>query len=718
MTNSAYNRGPKVNQQVMPAMAPPGQRGPQGADEVSDWIIKENMRNNPGQTWAKRPSGSGRGWIVYRVKDGEQGAPQQKSSPNQAVSQQDRSPENRKTPKADLGAEQRIATAGETVPIVFGKRVNDNGGIWVQPSLVRAGSNFFVGSFLFPISQGQIVSSPVKHRVWVGLSNMAFLADQTITISAIYNSAATLAANPGTCPILGAGLYCGNETYSYLTEPLPASGEQTQRQDFLGTSYYGVRRIARGTGNTTNSALNATIEVFDNVTGADLTSAWWGYFGLPTNSEILINAVITSTGTITGGYGVGVVQDFIGGTNIPAGTASGYIAPPDPVLAAIGSSGSVTWKYTATSVDNQINPGLPASTGTLEAVQEEYVVSKYANPSSTPTANNSAFADITFLKVVGDIYDPPESGSYPTTTRQLSVYYEQGVSVDLYSVGLVGGVYTQGASNQLVDLAMYLFTIYKRTSNTDPDVAAPIYTGNMEDLAAFCDEYGLHFNGVISNSLNIVEFLSETAPYFLLSFQSNGGQYRFEPLLPLNGSQEIDITALTPVATFTEDEILPGSFSKTYVAAADKTDVTATVLYRLNGPDAIGTQQSVQVRYSGVSLDAPVEQFDMSDFCANRDHAVIYAKHYLVRRKYSVHSISFATPLSTAGLKPTDVIKIQRQRITSTGDNRTEIEWYQITTINHQTDGITSIEAAQFPVNGSDIARISNDVLNGTFTVV
>ena len=718
MTNSAYNRGPKVNQQVMPAMAPPGQRGPQGADEVSDWIIKENMRNNPGQTWAKRPSGSGRGWIVYRVKDGEQGAPQQKSSPNQAVSQQDKSPDNRKTPKADLGAEQRIATAGETVPIVFGKRVNDNGGIWVQPSLVRAGSNFFVGSFLFPISQGQIVSSPVKHRVWVGLSNMAFLADQTITISAIYNSAATLAANPGTCPILGAGLYCGNETYSYLTEPLPASGEQTQRQDFLGTSYYGVRRIARGTGDTTNSALNATIEVFDNVTGADLTSAWWGYFGLPTNSEILINAVITSTGTITGGYGVGVVQDFIGGTNIPAGTASGYIAPPDPVLAAIGSSGSVTWKYTATSVDNQINPGLPASTGTLEAVQEEYVVSKYANPSSTPTANNSAFADITFLKVVGDIYDPPESGSYPTTTRQLSVYYEQGVSVDLYSVGLVGGVYTQGASNQLVDLAMYLFTIYKRTSNTDPDVAAPIYTGNMEDLATFCDEYSLHFNGVISDSLNIVEFLSETAPYFLLSFQSNGGQYRFEPLLPLNGSQEIDVTALTPAATFTEDEILPGSFSKTYVAAADKTDVTATVLYRLNGPDAIGTQQSVQVRYSGVSLDAPVEQFDMSDFCANRDHAVIYAKHYLARRKYSVHSISFATPLSTAGLKPTDVIKIQRQRITSTGDNRTEIEWYQITTINHQTDGITSIEAAQFPVNGSDIARISNDVLNGTFTVV
>jgi hypothetical protein len=640
--------------------------------------------------------------------------PQQRATPNQAATQQDKSPNNRKTPKADLGAQQRIATAGETVPIVFGKRVSDNGGVWVQPSMARAGSYFFKGSFLFPVSQGQIVSSPVKHRVWVGLSNMAFLADQTITISAIYNSAATLAASPGTCPILGSGLYCGNETYSYLYAFRQASGTFTERLAEIDTTYTGFRTVARGSGNTTNTGFYMTIDaVYDNNTGSDITSAYFAYFGISSSTQFLFNGRFDSSLNLIGGGAIGTVQDFIDDPVFGLGYASPATWP-----AAIGASGNVTFVWAFDSIDNQLNPSNPATTGMLDGVQEEYVVSQYANPASTPTANNSAFADITFLKVVGDIYDPPESGSYPTTTRQISVYYEQGVSVDLYSVGLVSGVYTQGASNQLVDLAMYLFTIYKRTSNTDPDVAAPIYTGNMEDLAAFCDEYSLHFNGVISDALNIVEFLSETAPYFLLSFQSNGGQYRFEPLLPLNGSQEIDVTALTPAATFTEDEILPGSFSKTYVAAADKTDVNVTVLYRFNDPASIGTQQSVQVRYSGVSLDAPVEQFDMSDFCANRDHAVIYAKHYLARRRYSVHSISFATPLSIAGLKPTDVIKIQRQRITNTGDNRTEIEWYQITTINHQTDGTTSIEAAQFPVSGSNIATISNQVLNGTFTVV
>jgi len=715
MTNSAYNRGPKITQQLVGRPYLPGEkRPPQGADELSDAIVASMNKNNPGQTWAKRPSGSGRGWIIYRVKDGQQAAPQQKAAPNQAVTQQDKSPANRKTPKADLGAQQQIATAGETVPIVFGKRVSNNGGIWVQPALVRAGSNFFKGSFLFPVSQGQIVSSPVKHRVWVGLRNMAFLADQTITISSIYNTAASLAASPGTCPILGAGLYCGNETYSYVAETYTPSGTITVRQDYQGTSYWGFRTIARGSGDTTNIGLGGTVEFFDNVSGADLTTAWFAAIGLPANTVFAFNyAVDYVPTTAPAAAAIGVVQDYIGD---PAGI--GYLPPNPSFHASIGSSGSISEVWTMTGVISPLISALPSTTGTLEAVQYEYVVSKYADPSSTPTADNSAFADITFLKVVGDIYDPPESGSYPTTTRQISIYYEQGVSVDLYSVGLVGGVYTQGASNQLVDLAMYLFTIYKRTSNTDPDVAAPIYTGNMQDLATFCNAYSLHFNGVISDALNIVEFLSETAPYFLLSFQSNGGQYRFEPLLPLTSSQLIDGTALTPAATFTEANILPGSFSKTYVAAADKTDVNATVLYRLNSPDAIGTQQSVQVRYSGVSLDAPVEQFDMSDFCANRDHAVLYAKHYLARRRYSVHSISFATPLSTAGLTPTDVIKIQRQRITSTGDNRTEIEWYQITAINHQTDGTTSIEAAQFPVDGSNIATINDEVLNGTFTVV
>ena len=636
------------------------------------------------------------------------GYPAPKSPPNQSITNRDRSPANRKTPAADLGAEQRIATAGETVPILFGKRVSDSGGVWIQPALVKAGSYFFKGSFLFPVSQGEIVSSPVKHRTWVGLRSMAFLADQTITISNIYNSAASLAASPGTCPVLGSGMYCGTETYSYVAEVMPSSGEATIREDWFTGLYGGIRTIARGTGDTSNSVILYTIQVFDNISGADISAAYFAAAGLPSNTQFAIN----QTGSAT--YGCGLVDtplDLIDDPNYGVG----YI-DPSPFWLAF-SSGSVTFKRTVVGVNNQFYLTNPASTGTLTGVQTEYVISKYPDPASTPTADNSSYADITFLKVVGDIYDPPEAGSYPTTTRQISVYYEQGIKVDLYSVDAAGS--TQGASNQLVDLAMYLFTSFKRqAAGTTPDVSRPILTTNMPTVASFCNNYSLHFNGIISESVNIIELIAETAPFFLLSFISTGGQYRFAPVLPLNGSQQISTATLSPAATFTEDEILPGSFSKTYVSAAEKSDVNVTVLYRNNEPDTIGTQQSVQVRYNGVSLDAPVEQFDMSDFCSNRNHAIIYAKHFLARRRYSVHAIEFETTLDTTGLIPTDIIRVQKQRISSAGDNRTETEYYQITGIDHNTDGTTSIEASQFPVHGSTVPTISNEVLNGSFTVV
>ena len=661
----------------------------------------------PANKWLKKLLKKKR--IRHWLKSASLGPSAIKTPPNQATANRDRSPANRKTPAADLGEQQKIAVAGETVPILFGKRVSNNGGVWIQPSLVKAGSYFFSGSFLFPVSQGEIVSTPSKQYVWVGLRNMEFLDDQSITISNVYNSAATITASPGTCPILGSGLYCGNETYSYIGETYTSgTAGFTRRQDYLADSYWAFRSVALGTGDTTNMAILFTLQVFDNVTGSDITAAYFAAIGFPVNTQFALNTAVPGSGTPCGG--IGVVQDFV----------SVGLAPPNPGLwTGIGASGSTTFTYTFVSFDIQYDPAFPSTPGgtQLSGLRYEYVVSKYADPDNTPVADNSSYADITFLKVVGDIYDPPSEGSYPTTTKQISVYYEQGVKVDLYSVDAAGS--TQGASNQLVDLAMYLFTSLKRNAaGTTPDVATPIFTSNLPTIASFCNQYSLHFNGIISESVNVIELIGETAPFFLLSFLSTGGQYRFAPALPINGSQQIDLSPLSPSATFTEDEILPGSFVKTYISAADKSDVNCVLLYRQNNPDAIGTQQTVQVRYSGVSLDAPTEQFDMTDFCSNRDHAIMYAKYYLARRKYTVHMIDFDTTLDTTGLIPTDIIKIERQRISSAGDNRTETEYYQITAIDHNIDGVTSIEAMQFPVNGSTVPIISNEVVNGSFTVV
>jgi hypothetical protein len=241
---------------------------------------------------------------------------------------------------------------------------------------------------------------------------------------------------------------------------------------------------------------------------------------------------------------------------------------------------------------------------------------------------------------------------------------------------------------------------------------------NLQALATFCTNTGLFFNGIIEQSVNVINYISSTAPFFLMSFISSNGRYSLQPLLPLTTGNQIKTTALTPVLTFTEDEIIPGSFEKQYIDADERRAVNISLTWREADPLIIGIQRTTTVRYPGTDSNAPTQQFDMTDFCTSAAHATLYGKYELARRKFSTHTISFTTPLLTTSLLPTQIIKIQRQRVNSRGDNRQEIEWYQVTDVKHSSAGITGISAAQFPVDGSDIAKISNEVVNGTFEVI
>jgi hypothetical protein len=639
-----------------------------------------------------------------------QAAPQEKTKPARAAVRLDNSPLSSKKPSSDIDKAQRIGTPGETIPIVFCRRAGTGiGGTWVQPSMVKSASKNFKGRFLYPISQGEIVGTPAKHRTYVGTRSLRFLTNQDIQLIHDYATAASLVAAPSVCPIGGAALFCGIETFSYLGQFFKAEvGAENVFSDRIEL-YQGIRQLTRGIGDTTNTVFKYTVQVFNSDTGEDITAAWEAFSGISPGTEFAEN-LNPATG---GGYAAGNIKDYV--------ADDGYYAPTSNAFnTALGLEDGARAVYveTVTEVDTQYNPSLPASTGELLGTQSEFIYTPYADPESTPTADNSAYADITFLRVTGDIYDPPSEGSFPTTTKQLFIFYGNGVRVDKYSLGLVGGVYLKQSSNQLVDLVMYLFTIYKQADGAaTSDIASPIFIDNLTSIAAFCDEYDLFFNGVLEETVNIIDLASALAPYFLLSFLSFGGQYRFEPLLPLTGDT-IKLTALTPAATFTEDEILPGSFSKSFYAVSDRQDFIATMLWREANPSEIGIQRTKQVSFTTTALDAPIEQFDMTDFCVTPEHAVIYAKYELAKRKFSTHSISFETALITTGLKPTDIIKIQRQRISSHGDNRTEIEWYQVTGISYGTDGGSTIEAEHFPVSSSDIAEISNSIINGSFRVL
>jgi hypothetical protein len=157
---------------------------------------------------------------------------------------------------------------------------------------VKTGSIDFVGQFLYAISQGQMVSSPVKHYAWVGTNNIKFLADTaSITLTHYYSSAATMEATPNACPITSGKIFCDLNSYSYL-QPLFGTSGYTERTSDYSQFYNVVSVITRGTGDTSNSVItipNASLGVYDNKTGNDVTSTYWSYLGINPASSIYNN---------------------------------------------------------------------------------------------------------------------------------------------------------------------------------------------------------------------------------------------------------------------------------------------------------------------------------------------------------------------------------------------------------------------------------------------
>jgi len=414
----------------------------------------------------------------------------------------DSTPTKSKKPQGEIGKQQVLATAGDTVPIVFCKRSSGVGGAWVQPSMVKTATNDFNGSFLYAITQGEMVSSPQRYLAWIGNENIGSKPG-SITLTHYYSSAATMAAAKNSCPITSGNIFCDLNTYSYLQEVF-GSGSFTDRLPSWDTLYNYYNIITRGTGDTSNSVVQiaeTNLTFINQDDGTDFTSAYWAAIGItPSPTAFVYWNAIYSGGTVIGGNTVGTIE------RIPA---SGYNAPVASYFTAIGANGPYSTIYQNATINNQINLSNPPSTGTLEGIQIEDHLSTYADPTApSASANFTSFADITFLEIDGNIFDAPSSGSYPTTTRQLCIYYDNGCKVDLYSAGLSGGVYTQGASNQFVDLAMHLFKIIKRVDGASTnDLAAPIDTSNLQDIASYCTNNATFCNGVIDQTLNAIDFI-------------------------------------------------------------------------------------------------------------------------------------------------------------------------------------------------------------------
>ena len=298
--------------------------------------------------------------------------------------------------------------------------------------------------------------------------------------------------------------------------------------------------------------------------------------------------------------------------------------------------------------------------------------------------------------------------------RQIHVFVREGLRVqrllDNYEVD---------HSDLFPDLALYLLEARLGPS-------ALIDYELLEESARFCDRQGLRFNGVLATPTNVRDFLNRIAPLQLLTVVQREGAIGLRPAVPVNGAGEIYVGPSLPRCLFDEETIVEGSFRMDYVPVAQRQPFVVEVLWRQQPEGNVGLIRATRVAYVDTPDDAPVEQYDLSEFCTDHVHAVKVAAAVLARRRHVTHTLSITTiPGSYAGsLVPGDVVEVALAR-TSSFERRVGVQLqgrleeprdhrflYQVNSVSTDRQGNVGLELTHWPVDESGASLVALDVAN------
>lgn len=574
-----------------------------------------------------------------------------------------------------LDKSQEYANAGETMPIVFCRRINDAGGVWISPPLLDSSSDNFQQTFVYLISHGQTTIPTNTQNYFVG---KRCLSDTGVASGIVFNIAHT--DNSAVCPLAGYAITCDHTNFNFLADPVsPTVGDYTQIRTVNEYATGAVIRVKPIYSSASPPAMTTyTLTVFrtDNSTGSTTT------VGTITTS---------STGNI------GSISDTT-------------------------TAGNYTYTIETTAI---VTAGL---------VDPETILVEFRQSNTFPTSydRTSSYTNIQLLGVQGNLYDLAKTYSAPSDLKQLHIFMENGLYVTKWrfqnnSISNPGNIVgTVGSSDKFADLAYYWFEQSGKFPNTN---FSYLSTTSVALCALFHEHYNITYNAYLTSTTSFISYAQTVAPMLLCSLYTSIGSYSMRPVLPLKDDGTIEDGVLTPKELFTDSDlnedsiqnsIIAGTYSKEYKSGQELLPVSIVVTWRGQGNYNLETSQTTTVRYSDYPADAPEEVFDMTEFCTNADHATIFAKYVLATRRYSRHSVSFQTARnveSTSVLRPLDIISISLVRANSAGDSRTETEFYLVDSLDYDSNGLVTIAATQFPVNEAGASIVSNSILSGSFEV-
>ena len=235
---------------------------------------------------------------------------------------------------------------------------------------------------------------------------------------------------------------------------------------------------------------------------------------------------------------------------------------------------------------------------------------------------------------------------------QLSAYVKKGITVErLIEDG-------EGATNLFPEIAYALLT--------DPTIGAGELIGKlsvdekrMETAAQFCRANGFFWDGVITESQNLREFIFQQASFCLLDFTILAGKFSLVPAVPYNATDyTIDHSAKPPIkALFTDGNIKDLKVS--FLSPEERQIFKGRAMYRHETENGFPETKVIEKGLSIGSLDDPIETFDLSNFCTTDDHAEKFLKYALRVRELVDHGIKFSTtPQAAMHLAPGEYFRL------------------------------------------------------------
>lgn len=242
-----------------------------------------------------------------------------------------------------------------------------------------------------------------------------------------------------------------------------------------------------------------------------------------------------------------------------------------------------------------------------------------------------------------------------SSLEQLRVWLATGIEVKRFLPSESSEI---GPSNIFVDLVYHLLT--DTTAGAGNVVSAEmIRTEDFPATAQFLATNKLFFDGAIDSPINIRQFVSDTAPFFLCHFVISEGKFSIVPALPTDVAGNISQNPVQIKQLFTGGNIIEGSYNVEYLGAEERKNFQAAIRYRHERKNQLPEEKTLVVRYAeGGSSNYPFESFDMTQYCTSRDHAFLTAKYLLSLRRRVTHSVKFQTSPHGLSLAPGDYIRV------------------------------------------------------------